>query len=115
MKVTHIESHVLEDGSIEVEMEIKKAETDERIGKYKATGEHLLGAIGNCMGKMLDHEIGEIKNERVFGNATKGPFNVDQVTMRIIAEHDGKEKEIVNTGDGIMETIVGALKRLAYR
>ncbi len=115
MKITHLKSKALEDGSIEVEIEVKEAETNRNLGDYTASGKTLLGAIGNALCKMLDDEVGEIKNEEALGTLVKNPYGGDLVTMRIHAEHDGKEKEVIDTGEGIMETVVKSLKKLKHQ
>ncbi len=80
--------------------------------KFEAVGETLLGAIGNAFCKMLDEEVGEVKNERLLMNAVRGPYEKRLVTMRLLATHEGKEKEVLNSGEGLLETIINALRTL---
>ncbi len=109
MQIASMRSEPIDDGNIKVFLETT---IDGKEKNFKAVGETLLGAIGNAFCRMLDDEVGEIKNERLLMNAVRGPYEKRLVTMRLLAEHEGKEKEVLNSGEGLLETIINALRTL---
>ena len=103
-------SKVLDDGSIQVSMEVKIDE--EEYKKYQATGETLLGAIGNCFCELIDEKLGDVKDERLLAETRKGSYDRDVISINLLANHEGKEKEVFHTGEGILESVVKAIYKL---
>ena len=89
-----------------------EVEIEDELKKYQAEGETLLGAMGNCFCELLDEKMGDIKNERLLAEATKGSYDRDIISINLMAEHDGEEKEVYYTGEGILETVVKAMYKL---
>lgn len=109
MELKNMYSKVLNDGSIQVSMEVK---FDEKYRKYQAEGETLLGAIGNCFCELIDEEMGDVKNERLLAETIKGSYDRDILSINLLAEHEGREKEVYHTGEGILESVVKAVYKL---
>ena len=103
-------SKVLADESIQVSMEVE--DFDGEIRKYQAAGETLLGAMGNCFCELIDENIGDVKNERILIDTNKGAYGRTLININLVAEHEGEDKEIYHSGEGILETVVKAIYKL---
>lgn len=109
MRVVNMKSKPLGEEHVEVTMEV---DIDGEIKEFTAKGETLLGAIGESFCKVIDAEVGEIENEELLLNAVSGPYGKRLVTLRLIAEHEGRNKEVVHSGEGLLESVITALRKL---
>ncbi len=109
MPVTKMRSKVTDEGKIHVTMEVEiEGETKE----FEAEGETLLGTIGEAFCQVIDAEIGEVSNEELLLNAVSGPYGKKMVTLRLLADHEGKRKEVVHSGEGVLESVVHGLRKM---
>lgn len=109
MPITKMKSSVMEDGRIHVTME---AESEGKTKEYEATGDTLLGAIGEAFCYLINDEIGDISSEELLLNAVSGPYGKKMVTLRLLADHEGKRKEVVHSGEGVLESVVQGLRKM---
>ena len=109
MPVSKMKSTTTEDGLVKVTMEVvSNGETTE----FETVGETLLGTIGEGFCKVIDEELGEITEEELLLNAVSGRHGEKMVTLRLIANHNGQKKEVVHSGEGILESVIHALRKM---